>query len=282
MKPIQNTIFGGLGFIGSHLCKSLEKDGYPYQIVGPEDPLPTGNLGNVFYCAGITADFRSRPFDTIDAHISTLSRVLKIGKFSTFIYLSSARLYRHSSLTNEDCKFTVDPLDLEDLVDISKLSGESLCLSMQNEKVRVVRLSNVFGEDYLSKNFLTDLIESALVREKIHLSSALTSSKDYIDVESVVSLIRNISERGKHRLYNVASGYNISHQKIVFLLKDLTGCSVTVEEGATALKWPIINIDRIIQEFDFQPISLLDKLEDLVDGYKSILPSDNEADSLSQ
>ena len=271
MKPIQNTIFGGLGFIGSHLCKSLEKDGLPYQIVSREDPFPKGNLGNVFYCAGITADFRSRPFDTIDAHISTLSRVLKNGKFSTFVYLSSARLYRHSSLTTEECKISVSPLDLEDLVDISKLSGESLCLSMKNEKVRVVRLSNVFGEDYFSKNFLTDLIESALVRRKIHLSSALASSKDYIDVKSVVSLIRNISERGKYRLYNVASGYNISHQKIVFLLKDLTGCSITVEEGATVLKWPIINIDRIVQEFDFQSISLLDKLEDLIDGYKSIL-----------
>ena len=277
MKPIQNTIFGGLGFIGSHLCKSLEKDGLPCQIVGREDPLPKGNLGNVFYCAGITADFRSRPFDTIDAHISTLSRVLKNGQFSTFVYLSSARLYRHSSLTSEDCKFTVDPLDLEDLVDISKLSGESLCLSLENEKIRVLRLSNVFGEDYLSKNFLTVLIESALVRREIHLRSALASSKDYVDVESVVSLIRNISERGKHRLYNVASGYNISHQKIVFLLKDLTGCSVTVEEGATALKWPIINIDRIVQEFDFQSISLLDKLEGLIDGYRNILLKGDKA-----
>ena len=55
------------------------------------------------------------------------------------------------------------------------------------------------------------------------------------------------------------------------MLKDLTGCSVTVEEGAKALQWPIINIDRIVQEFDFQSISLLDKLEDLIDGYKSIL-----------
>ena len=76
-------------------------------------------------------------------------------------------------------------------------------------------------------------------------------ANNYIDVESVISLIRNISERGKHRLYNVASGYNISHQKIIFLLKDLTGCSVTVEKGAAALKWPIVNIDRIVQEFDF-------------------------------
>ena len=65
MKPIPNTVFGGLGFIGSHLCRDFDKDGLSYQIVSRKDPVPIGNLGNIYYCAGITADFRSRPFDTM-------------------------------------------------------------------------------------------------------------------------------------------------------------------------------------------------------------------------
>jgi nucleoside-diphosphate-sugar epimerase len=271
VKPIQNTIFGGHGFIGSHLCQSFEKDGFPYQIVGRQDPLPKGDLGNVFYCAGVTADFRSRPFATIDAHISTLARVLEGSQFSTFIYFSSARLYRHSSITSEESRFTVTPLEMEDFVDISKLAGEALCHSTNNKNVRIVRLSNVFGKDYLSKNFLTELIESALIRNKIHLRSALASSKDYLDIESAIKVIRRISECGKYRLYNVASGYNISHEKIVCLIKELTGCLVTVEEGASAIKWPLINNDRITQEFDFKPLNLMDALEDLVAEYKNIL-----------
>ena len=125
VKPVHNTIFGGFGFIGSHLCKNLEKDGLRYQIVGRKDPMPTGNLGNIYYCAGITADFRSRPFDTIDAHISTLSNILERGQYSTFLYLSSARIYRHATLTTEDAKFSINPFEPEDLVDISKLAGES-------------------------------------------------------------------------------------------------------------------------------------------------------------
>lgn len=271
MKPIQNTIFGGHGFIGSHLCQSFEKDGLSYQIVGRQDPLPKGNLGNVFYCAGVTADFRSRPFATFDAHISTLARVLESCQFSTFIYLSSARLYRHSSITNEESKFTITPLDMEDFVDISKLGGEALCHSTNNERVRIVRLSNVFGKDFLSKNFLTELIKSALVDGKIHLRSALASSKDYVDIESAVNVIRRISECGMDRLYNVASGYNISHEKIVCLIKDLTGCQVTVEEGASIIKWPLIKIDRITREFDFKSLHLIGELEGLVTEYKNIL-----------
>ena len=271
MIPIQNTIFGGHGFIGSHLCQSFEKDGLPYQIFGRQDSLPKGNLGNVFYCAGVTADFRSRPYDTIDAHVSNLARVLENCQFSTFIYLSSARLYRHSSITNEGSRFTISPLDSEDFVDISKLGGEALCHSINNQNVRVVRLSNVYGKDFFSKNFLTEIIESALTNSKIHLRSSLASSKDYVDIESAVKVIRRISECGKYRLYNVASGHNISHEQITGLIGGLTDCLVTIEEGAPTIKWPVISIDRITREFDFKSAHLMDELEGLVTEYKNIL-----------
>ena len=275
LKHIQNTIFGGLGFIGSNLCQSLKKDSLPYQIISRQDSLPTGNLGNVFYCAGITADFRSRPFDTIDAHVSTLASVLENCQFFSFTYLSSARMYRKNSLTTEETKFTIDPLEPEDLADVSKLTGEALCLSMKDKRVRVVRPSNVFGKDFLSKNFLTEIIEAALITKKIALRSALDSSKDYVDVDSVVNIMRRISERGTHRIYNIASGYNISHQSIVQLLRDLTGCKLSLVDDATSIIWPAINIDRIQLEFCFKSLNLMDELETLVRHFKSHLLKEN-------
>lgn len=268
MKPIQNTIFGGRGFIGAHLCKYLEKDSLPYQIVGRRDPLPKGNLGNIFYCAGITADFRSRPFETMGAHISTLSNVLEHGQYDTFLYLSSARMYRNASLTTEDVKFTIDPNSPEDFVDVSKLAGESLCLSIDNNKIRILRLSNVFGYDFLSQNFLTEIIKSALIDRKIHLLSSLDSSKDYVDVDSVVNIMVRIAESGQNRIYNVSSGYNVSHEEIVLLLRDLTGCSLTVADNAPSVICPTVNNDRIRQEFNYRPARLTDKLEDLVNAFK--------------
>ena len=263
-----NTVFGGLGFIGSHLCRSFKKDGLPYQIVSRQDPLPTGDLGNVFYCAGITADFRSRPFDTMDAHISTLSNVLKQCKYTSLLYLSSARIYRHASSTTEDSKFMVCPQDPEDLVDLSKLAGEALCLSMNDEKVRIVRLSNVFGKDFTSETFLTEMIKSALLEGEINLRSALDSSKDFIDVKSTVNMMRCISEKGTHRIYNVASGYNVSHKEIICKLQEVTGCGLMVADDAPSIIWSIINIDLIKQEFNFKPTCLTGKLEELVDEYR--------------
>ena len=124
MKPVINTILGGFGFIGSELCKSFGRDNVPYQVFGRQDPLPTGDLGNIYYCAGVTADFRSRHFDTIEAHVSTLSEVLKNGEYTSFLYLSSARIYRNESLTTEDSTISINPLNSEDFVDISKLAGD--------------------------------------------------------------------------------------------------------------------------------------------------------------
>ena len=268
MKPIQNTVFGGHGFIGAHLCNYLEKGGLPYQVVGRQNPLPKGSLGNVFYCAGITADFRSRPFETMDAHISTLSNVLEHGQYTNFLYLSSARIYRNASLTTEDVKFTIDPNSPEDLVDVSKLAGESLCLSIDNNKIRILRLSNVFGYDFLSQNFLTEIIKSALIDRKIHLLSSLDSSKDYVDVDSVVNIMVRIAESGENRIYNVSNGYNVSHEEIVLLLRNLTGCSLTVADNAPSVIWPTVNNDRIRQEFNYRPARLTDKLEDLVNAFK--------------
>jgi nucleoside-diphosphate-sugar epimerase len=271
VKPVINTIFGGFGFIGSELCKSFGRDNVPYQVFCRQDPLPTGDLGNIYYCAGVTADFRSRHFDTIEAHVSTLSEVLKNGEYTSFLYLSSARIYRNESLTTEDSTISINPLNSEDFVDISKLAGEALCLSLNDEKVRIVRLSNVFGNDFSSKNFLTEIIESALVKGEIHLRSGLASCKDYVDVGSVVDVMRRISAYGRSRIYNVASGYNVSHEKIVSVLKRLTGCSVTVEEGAPAIKSSTINVGRISQEFGFKPRCLIDELEGLVNEYKNTL-----------
>ena len=271
MEPIQNTIFGGHGFIGSHMCRCLEKDGLHYQVVGRQDSLPVGNLGNVYYCAGVTADFRSRPFDTISGHVSTLSNVLENGEYTSFIYLSSARIYRHAQVTTEEGSFLIDPCDPENLVDISKLAGEALCLSMNDKNIRIVRLSNVFGNDFFSKMFLTEIIGSALVKKEIYLRAALNSSKDFVDVESAVNVIRRISKNGKHRLYNIASGYNISHKEIAYKLRELTGCTLRVADDAPSIIWSLINIDRVKREFDFKSTCLTDKLGDLVCAFENQL-----------
>ena len=148
------TILGASGFIGSNLVKFLEQKGVEcfcperdYQYTKKED------LGHVVYCIGMTSDFRFKPVETIEAHVCKLNQVLNNSLFSSFLYLSSTRVYNGCVSGDESSNLSVNPNDFSDLYNISKIMGESVCLSKENEKIRVARLSNVIGDDFNSSNF---------------------------------------------------------------------------------------------------------------------------------
>src|SRR5688500_5975918 len=87
------TVLGASGFIGSRLVSQLAATGAEYQAVGRNEALPAGPLGHVIYCIGLTADFRSRPLNTVEAHVCKLLEVLRKCDFESLLYLSSTRLY---------------------------------------------------------------------------------------------------------------------------------------------------------------------------------------------
>ena len=82
-------------------------------------------LGHVIYAIGVTADFRWKPFETVDAHVSTLAQLLKNSQFDSWLYLSSTRVYGSATiqqLAQETQPVTVYP-NADGLYDISKLMG---------------------------------------------------------------------------------------------------------------------------------------------------------------
>ena len=254
------TILGGSGFIGSHLAAHLRSAGHDCQVPLREDVATLGGaLGHVVYCIGLTADFRSRPFDTVEAHAGLLGRVLRRVRCESFLYLSSTRLYGPGGEAVETAFPTVDPADV---YNTSKLAGEALCLAAGRPGVRVARLSNVYGGDGRSGSFLDNVLTGAALSGSVHLYSALGSEKDYIHVDDAVAALARIALEGRERLYNVASGSNVGNRAIVERL----GCPVSVEQGAPTLRMPPVSVARLQGEFPFAPRRLLDDLPGLVSG----------------
>jgi nucleoside-diphosphate-sugar epimerase len=95
---------------------------------------------------------------------------------------------------------------------------------------------------------------------RIVLRTAADSAKDYIHIDDVVELLPRIATCGRERIYNVASGIQITHSQWADLLALYTGCTVDVAPGAKALRFIPIDICRIQTEFDFQPRPVLDTL----------------------
>ena len=269
------TVFGANGFVGEAVCRMLEESGQT--VARPArgtDPASLGEMGHVLYCAGVTADFRSRPFDTMEAHVALPARILAAGRFASFLYLSSTRVYDGAGAGEETAPITVDPADPSDLYNLSKLSGEALCLNRPEPAVRIARLSNVYGTRMFADaaggaNFLADVIGEAVSRGRIALRTHRSSAKDYIDVADVARALVLIAVDGDERVYNVAAGRNASHGEVVDRLSALTGCRIDAPAGAPVVDYPEISTRRLAGLFarsgaEWAPAPLSDRLDALV------------------
>lgn len=262
-------MLGSTGFIGTNLVNSLKEIGM--DLFTPNirnDDLTGKSLGNVIYALGVP-NFKEDPFGTINAHVCILNKILQKTNFDSFLYISSGRIYRHASSTNEDANFFANPHNLDDLYNISKLMGESLCLSSKKSNVRIVRPSNVAGNNFSSNLFLPSILRDAVDTKKIIIHTSLNSEKDYVYIDDVVNSIIKISLKGNQNIYNIANGVNIKSKDIINKLIKITNCHIQEDHNAQEYSFPQISIERLKNEFQFKPISVLDKIEDMVNAYIS-------------
>jgi len=264
------TILGASGFVGRNLVKHLRENGYVVYESFRKDideicKAKKDNLGHVIYCIGTTANFRKMPLETVDAHVCTLIDILKKCEYESFTYLSSTRVYINSNETHEDAMLRVQPSDPGDIYNISKLMGESICLS-RGSNVKVVRLSNVYGVDG-SDSFLNNVINDVVDSGHVTFKTSPHSCKDYISINDVVALITSIVLYGKYRIYNVARGSSVTNLDIAIALSKF-GYDYNFSEDSHDWIFPEINIERISQEFKHECSNLLDDIGVLLSKIK--------------
>lgn len=148
------SLFGGGGYIGQALRRSLIKSGHTVNLVSRNAVIdPATNFGHVIYCSGITrGDFKSQLSEIVDAHVSRLSRLVRTINCDSFLYLSSARVYENQISGTEDCKISCDPLKLSDCYNLSKLLGESIVMNSSVSRPSVARIAYVV--DGVNDHFL--------------------------------------------------------------------------------------------------------------------------------
>lgn len=260
-KPMNVTVMGGRGFVGRHLAAHLRELGHTCWVPERDDPqIFTRELGLVFYCIGLTANFRAHPFDTVDAHVGVLRGVLERAQFDRLIYLSSTRVYDRCETTDEDQALTVRSGSPDHLYNLSKLMGESLALS-SGKPCQVVRLSNVTGLDMGGTNFLGSVLQEAAQTGAVCFKTSLQSSKDYLWIDDAVRGLVAIALQGKQAIYNLASGINLNHGELAaWLARNDVRVSSAVNAPLTS--FPAISIHRMQAELGFAPLCIRDSLLD--------------------
>lgn len=249
MARTAHTIFGANGFVGAELMRQLAASGEPATAITRSSwPAPGSDLGHVIFTIGMTADFRQRLTETVEAQVVTLHRALTNYRFDSFLYLSSTRVYAGAASTAEDSALLARPADPDHVYNISKMAGEALCLAQPLPAVRVARLSNLYGARDRSQTFLNAVVREAAATGQVRIGQAASSAKDYLAVEDAARMLLAISANGRQRLYNVAHGANTTHLDIAGLLRQY-GTNVTFAPDGPEVMFSPIDVARAQAEF---------------------------------
>lgn len=272
------TVVGAAGFVGSRLCATLQARGAQVWAPARDEPWPwRGPLGHVMYCAGLTADYLARPFDTVQAHVSHLAGVLQHGLqqggLDSLVYLSSTRLYDAlgDGLARETAVLPMDPANPRHLYDLSKALGESLCNVAGQGRARVARLACVYegpgdADGFLPALFRQVLAARAAGADVVQVASSPHFARDYVHVDDVVEALIRIALHGRELVYNVASGVNVSNADLFAYLERRSGCRVQPLLHAVPAPVPQVCIDRLATQLQWHPQPLFSVLDRIFDA----------------
>ncbi|MDN5928746.1 MAG: NAD-dependent epimerase/dehydratase family protein [Hyphomicrobiales bacterium] len=168
-----------------------------------------------------------------------------MGGIEALVYLSSTRVYQRCTETSEGAVLSVRPDIPSDLYNLSKLMGESLCLTSGIDRVAIARLSNVIGPNEGRRNTFL----GALCREarggQIVLQSAPNSAKDYIWIDDAVRSLVELTTGASEGIVNVASGQQITHVAWSDAIARTLGATVKVIPGAKPAGFSPIDVGRL-------------------------------------
>lgn len=216
------TVIGAAGFIGSRLTERLRRDGHEVYAPARGDPDIFGrDLGRLLYCAGLTGDYRERPFDAVEAHVTLLARILSEAKFERIVYLSSTRLYETQAdrIGREDRPLPLDPADTAHVYELSKALGENLTINQSQGRGVAARLSYVFDETDSGAGFLSEWLARARSSRSLTLESSPSNARDYIHLDDVVDALMALADSGVGGVVNVAGGRTLSNAAIAEIFR---------------------------------------------------------------
>jgi len=241
-------IFGGAGFLGSHLVESLEGDitvvddlstvkylELPPNVKLIKDRVETFKTSEKFdFVIHLAArpspeDYMQHPVETALSNSLGTYNALEIARKSDaiFLYSSSSEIYGHAEIipTPEDYWGKVNPIGVRSCYDESKRFSEALIMSYFREyglDVRIQRPFNVYGprlrEDGSYGRVVSRFIYQALKGEDITIFGDGNQTRAFLYVSDWTEATKKMlfTQGLKGEVFNVGSDKEV---KIIDLAK---------------------------------------------------------------
>jgi UDP-glucose 4-epimerase len=286
-------VLGAAGFIGSHLTRSLLKDGWRVRAFSRRfDPRQVKQLGysdriqihegSVFDESALTSALQgvstvinllsfsvpttssrlpqTEITTTVQANNLLLSAMIKSGATRLVFPSSGGTIY--GDVGNRPAHETDPPAPR-----LSYGLGKLICEEtihfyhrMYGLSYLILRISNAYGAARIrrvSQGVIDVFLEQAYAGQPLHIWGNLDTVRDYIFIDdlmaAILKLLRN--DPGESHTVNVGSGRGNRLHEVLAVITEVTGLAPTIhhEEGVAGLAYNVLNNTKLCSLIDWKP-----------------------------
>ena len=255
-------VTGGAGFIGSHICDRLLKDGHEVVALDNFDPYYSSELkrrntkaneGNRKYRlvegdirdketvkkavegaelviheaaqAGVRASVED-PEKTISVNVDGTLNVLVAARdagVKRMVFASSSSLYGKMHYLPFDEKHPTEPISP---YGVSKLAGEHLCRvfhELYGMEIPMLRYFTVYGPRVRPDLAINSFFRKAMKNEPLELLGDGSKTRDFTYVDDIVEGTMLAMKKGKTGPYNLGGGNRISVKELADKIIKISG-----------------------------------------------------------
>lgn len=257
------VITGGAGFLGSHLCERLLRDGHQVHCL---DNLSTGRLENIaagrgsvgfrFQCQDVCKpiavhgevdavvhlaspasplDYLRLPLATLRAGSQGTERALALAraKKARFLFASTSEVYGDPQLHPQPETYCghVNPIGPRSVYDEAKRFGEALTMAWHHAhgvNTRIVRIFNTYGPRMRPTDgrVISTFLRQALQGEPLTIAGDGQQTRSFCYVSDLIEgLLRMLEISGPeaHQPVNLGNDEEFSIRQVAEMILQLTG-----------------------------------------------------------
>ncbi|OLT14684.1 epimerase [Pseudonocardia sp. CNS-139] len=268
MRRPRAVVTGGAGFLGSHLCERLLREGYSVLCL---DDLSTGSAANVAHLAEIgpfrlvradVTDFvhvvgdvdavlhfasPASPIDYLRMPIETL-KVGSIGTLHTlglakekrarYLLASTSEAYGDPQVHPQPESYWghVNPVGPRGVYDEAKRFAEAMTMAYhrsQGVDTAIVRIFNTHGPRMRPDDgrAIPTFIRQALAGEPITVAGDGSQTRSIQYVDDLVEGVFRLLHADRHEPVNIGNPSEVSITELALLVRDLVGATSEIEYG---------------------------------------------------